>query len=120
MKFPRYRCAQPKVSHESFLPFLMPTQCDTIHETHEANFMCLAIPGKIERVEEDDVRTGVVSFGGVSKKVCLALVPEAGVGDYVIVHVGFAISKVNEQAAKESLALLEEMDQANGTGIPPS
>ena len=83
--------------------------------------MCLAVPGKIESVqEENDVRTGVVSFGGISKEVSLALVPEAGVGDYVIVHVGFAISKVNEQAAQESLALLEEMDQANETGLPPS
>ena len=82
--------------------------------------MCLAVPGKIESVQEDDLRTGVVSFGGISKEVCLALVPEAGVGDYVIVHVGFAISKVNEDAAKESLALIEEMDQANETGIPPS
>ena len=83
--------------------------------------MCLAIPGKIESVQEGkDVRTGVVSFGGISKEVCLTLVPEARVGDYVIVHVGFAISKVNEQAAQESLALLEEMDQANETGLPPS
>jgi len=83
--------------------------------------MCLAVPGKIESVQEGkDVRTGLVSFGGISKDVCLALVPEAGVGDYVIVHVGFAISKVNEDTAKESLALLEEMDQANEPRIPPS
>lgn len=82
--------------------------------------MCLAIPGKIESVQKYDLRTGVVSFGGISKEVCLALVPEAGIGDYVIVHVGFAISKVNEDAAKESLALLEEMNQVNETGIPPS
>ena len=82
--------------------------------------MCLAVPGKIERVQEDAVRTGLVSFGGISKEVCLALVPEAGVGDYVIVHVGFAISKVNEHAAKESLTLLAEIDQAKETGIPPS
>ena len=82
--------------------------------------MCLAIPGKIESVQKYDLRTGVVSFGGISKEVCLALVPEAGIGDYVIVHVGFAISKVNEDAAKESLALLEEMNQVNETEIPPS
>ncbi len=82
--------------------------------------MCLAIPGQIQHIDDEELRTGTVSFAGVTKKVCLALVPEARVGDYVIVHVGFAISKVNEQAAKESLALLEEMDQANETGIPPS
>jgi len=104
----------------ALLPFPNHAQCDTIHETDEAIFMCLAIPGKIERVQDSDVRTGIVSFGGISKEVCLALVPDAGVGDYVIVHVGFAISKVNEQAAQESLALLKEMNQANETGIPPS
>lgn len=77
--------------------------------------MCLAIPGQIQRIEEDDLRTGTVSFAGVTKDVCLALVPEASVGDYVIVHVGFAISKVDEQAAKESLLLIEQLssDQPN-------
>jgi len=72
--------------------------------------MCLAIPGQIQRIEDNDLRTGTVSFSGVTKEVCLALVPEATIGDYVIVHVGFAISKVDEQAAKESLALLAQLD----------
>ncbi len=71
--------------------------------------MCLAIPGQIQRIQDDDLRTGTVSFSGVTKDVCLALVPEASVGDYVIVHVGFAISKIDEQAAKESLALIEQL-----------
>jgi hydrogenase expression/formation protein HypC len=71
--------------------------------------MCLAIPGHIQRIEDDDLRTGTVSFAGVTKEVCLALVPEASVGDYVIVHVGFAISKVNEQAAKESLSMIAQL-----------
>ncbi|WP_342349183.1 HypC/HybG/HupF family hydrogenase formation chaperone [uncultured Nitrospira sp.] len=71
--------------------------------------MCLAIPGQIQYIEDDDLRTGTVSFAGVTKEVCLALVPEASVGDYVIVHVGFAISKVDEQAAKESLSLIEQL-----------
>jgi hydrogenase expression/formation protein HypC len=71
--------------------------------------MCLAIPGQIQRIEDDELRTGTVSFAGVTKDVCLALVPEAAVGDYVIVHVGFAISKVDEQAAKESLSLIERL-----------
>lgn len=69
--------------------------------------MCLAIPGQIQRIDDDELRTGTVSFAGVTKDVCLALVPEASVGDYVIVHVGFAISKVDEQAAKESLSMIE-------------
>ena len=71
--------------------------------------MCLAIPGHIQRIGDDDLRTGTVSFAGVTKEVCLALVPEASVGDYVIVHVGFAISKVNEQAAKESLSMIAQL-----------
>ncbi len=71
--------------------------------------MCLAIPGQIQHIDEDELRTGTVSFAGVTKEVCLAMVPEASVGDYVIVHVGFAISKMNEQAAKESLSLMEQL-----------
>lgn len=70
--------------------------------------MCLAIPGQIQSIEEGDLRNGCVSFGGMVKDVCLAFVPEAQVGDYVIVHVGFAISKVDEVAAQETLAMYEE------------
>jgi hydrogenase expression/formation protein HypC len=81
--------------------------------------MCLAIPGQIQRIEADELRTGTVSFAGVTKEVCLALVPEASVGDYVIVHVGFAISKVDEQAAKESLSLIEQLNSGQ-TGESPS
>ncbi|MGD9851164.1 MAG: HypC/HybG/HupF family hydrogenase formation chaperone [Nitrospirales bacterium] len=73
--------------------------------------MCLAIPGHIEFIQDDELRTGTVSFAGVTKEICLAMVPEAQVGDYVIVHVGFAISKVDEQAAKASLAMIEELGQ---------
>ena len=71
--------------------------------------MCLALPGQIQRIEDDELRTGTVSFAGVTKEVCLALVPEASVGDYVIVHVGFAISKVDEQVAKNRLSLIEQL-----------
>ncbi|MDT7042841.1 HypC/HybG/HupF family hydrogenase formation chaperone [Candidatus Nitronereus thalassa] len=70
--------------------------------------MCLAIPGQIQSIEEGELRNGCVSFGGMVKDVCLAFVPEAQVGDYVIVHVGFAISKVDEVAAKETLAMYED------------
>lgn len=73
--------------------------------------MCLAIPGRIQHIQDDDLRTGTVSFAGVTKEICLAMVPEAQVGDYVIVHVGFAISKVDEQAAKTTLAMMEEFGQ---------
>jgi hydrogenase expression/formation protein HypC len=65
--------------------------------------MCLAVPGQVLSIEDDQLRTATVSFGGVTKSVSLALVPEAGVGDYVIVHVGFAISRLDEEAARRTL-----------------
>jgi hydrogenase expression/formation protein HypC len=68
--------------------------------------MCLAIPGQILSIEEGELTVGMVSFGGIKKEVCLALVPEARVGDYVIVHVGFAISKLDEDIAHQTLAML--------------
>jgi hydrogenase expression/formation protein HypC len=66
--------------------------------------MCLAVPGKILSVSgSDTTRMGTVSFGGVSKEACLAFVPEAKVGDYVLVHAGFAISVVDEAEAAQTL-----------------
>lgn len=71
--------------------------------------MCLAIPGRIVEVNEDGLmRMGRVDFGGVTREVCLAYVPEAQVGDYVIVHVGFAISQLDEDDAQETIRLLVE------------
>jgi hydrogenase expression/formation protein HypC len=67
--------------------------------------MCLAIPGKVEEITEDSgLRMGRVNFGGVVKRVCLDYVPEVQVGDYTLVHVGFAISKIDEETAKQTLA----------------
>lgn len=67
--------------------------------------MCLAIPGKVEEISTDGpIRMGKVNFGGVVKKVCLDYVPEVEVGDYTLVHVGFAISKIDEETAKQTLA----------------
>lgn len=60
-------------------------------------------------IADDAIRTATVSFGGITKSVSLALVPEAGVGDYVIVHVGFAISKLDEEAAKRTLETYAEL-----------
>jgi hydrogenase expression/formation protein HypC len=66
--------------------------------------MCLAIPGKLEEILTDgDLRVGWVNFGGIRKKVCLDYVPELAVGDYTIVHVGFALSKIDEETAKQTL-----------------
>jgi hydrogenase expression/formation protein HypC len=74
--------------------------------------MCLAIPGKIESISGDEPlsRTGKVNFGGILKEVSLAYVPEAKVGDYVIVHVGFAISRLDEDEAHKVFDYLKEME----------
>lgn len=74
--------------------------------------MCLAVPGKIESIESDDplFRTGRVNFAGVIKQVNLSYVPDAKVGDYVLVHVGFAINTIDEEEANQVFEYLREMD----------
>lgn len=73
--------------------------------------MCLAIPGKVlEIVEQNGISTGRIQFGGITRTVRLDFVPEARVGDYVVVHVGFAISRVDEAEATRTYQLLEEME----------
>jgi hydrogenase expression/formation protein HypC len=72
--------------------------------------MCLAIPGKVALIEEKDgIRSGRIEFGGISRQACLDFVPEAQEGDYVMVHVGFAISVVDREEAERTYALLESM-----------
>ena len=80
--------------------------------------MCLAIPGKIESIAGDDplTRMGRVNFGGVFKEACLAYVPEAKVGDYVIVHVGFALSRLDEDEAHKVFEYLKRMDELGDLG----
>jgi hydrogenase expression/formation protein HypC len=74
--------------------------------------MCLAVPGKILTIQgEDFARTARVSFGGIVKDVSLAYVPEARQGEYVIVHVGFAISVVDEAEALQTFAYLKQMGE---------
>jgi hydrogenase expression/formation protein HypC len=74
--------------------------------------MCLAIPGKLLTVDrEGDLAMGKVDFGGTARRVCLEHVPEARPGDYVLVHVGFALSRVDEAEAKRIFELLEEMGE---------
>ena len=81
--------------------------------------MCLAIPGKVVEITTDGlIRMGRVSFGGVVKNVCLDYVPEVEVGDYTIVHVGFALSKIDEETAEQTLKDFREMgvlDEELGT-----
>jgi hydrogenase expression/formation protein HypC len=77
--------------------------------------MCLAIPGKVIDVQErsEFERTGRVEFGGVVREVNLALVPEAGVGDFVLVHVGIALSKVDEAEARQVFAYLQQLGEVD-------
>ena len=79
--------------------------------------MCLAVPGKVVAIEGDsELRMARIDFGGVTREACLAYVPEAQIGDYVLVHVGFAIATVDEHAAQEALALLGEAGAAEELG----
>jgi len=72
--------------------------------------MCLAVPGKVLSKESiDGVKVGQVQFGGITRQVALGFVPEAEVGDYVMVHVGFAISRVDEAQAKRTYEILEQL-----------
>ncbi len=74
--------------------------------------MCLAVPGKIlEIYEGNGLLMGKVDFGGVTREVCLSYVPEAKVGDYTIIHVGFALNLIDEKEAMETLALLDEISK---------
>lgn len=74
--------------------------------------MCLGIPGKILDVKTGDLRTGRVAFGGIVREVCLEYVPEADVGDWVIVHVGFAISRIDEAEAARTIEYLDAMGES--------
>ena len=82
--------------------------------------MCLGVPGRVTEVAENaqGMLMGRVDFGGVGKEVCLAYVPEVKVGDYVIVHVGFAISVIGEEEAAETFALLRQMEELGDAGGP--
>ncbi len=73
--------------------------------------MCLGIPGRIVEVyESGGLAMGKIDFDGVTREACLAYVPEARVGDYAIIHVGFALNVISEQEAQETLELLRQID----------
>jgi hydrogenase expression/formation protein HypC len=82
--------------------------------------VCLAIPGKILEIQEADLlRSARVQFGGIVRQVSLDFVPEAGLGDYVMVHVGFAISRIDASEAERTYKLLEEMGALDAE-LPPA
>jgi hydrogenase expression/formation protein HypC len=89
--------------------------------------MCLGIPGRITEIRAGDpFPTAVVDYGGVRKEACLAYVPDAAVGEYVVVHVGFAISRIDEEEALRTLGVLramagqvaQELGQSLGAPLP--
>jgi hydrogenase expression/formation protein HypC len=84
--------------------------------------MCLGVPGKIIEVyEADGLKMGKVDFGGVTREACLEYVPDVEIGDYTVIHVGFAISKISETEAQETLAILREIsDLDEELGPSPS
>jgi hydrogenase expression/formation protein HypC len=82
--------------------------------------MCLGVPGRIEAIDDSEpgMTMGKVSFGGITRRVCLACVPEAQIGDYVVVHVGFAISIVDQAEAESTLEFLERIGELDELEIP--
>ena len=83
--------------------------------------MCLGIPGKVvETYRDNDVRMGKVDFSGVCKRVCLEHVADARPGDYVLVHVGFALSRIDEEEAQRVFEFLEGMNQLDELNVPPA
>jgi hydrogenase expression/formation protein HypC len=73
--------------------------------------MCLGIPGKVVEIYQvDDMKMGKVDFGGVIKEACLEFIPDIQVGEYTIIHVGFGISKLDEEEAQRTLEMLREME----------
>jgi len=82
--------------------------------------VCLGIPGKIlDCFDANGLRMATVQFGGITREACLQYVPDAQVGDYVVVHVGFAISKLDEEEASRTYQLLEEIGQLIELETPP-
>jgi hydrogenase expression/formation protein HypC len=83
--------------------------------------MCLGIPGKLLEIHPDETMPmGKVEFGGITKDVCLAYLPEVQVGDYVLVHVGFAISKVDEREAHEIFSYIEQIGELSELDEEPT
>lgn len=82
--------------------------------------MCLGVPGKIIEIREDPtgMTMGRVSFGGIVKEVCLAYTPEVAMGDFVVVHVGFAISQIDEAEAHKVFEYLKEMGELEELSVP--
>lgn len=82
--------------------------------------MCLGVPGKIIATEDGFMRMGTVDFDGSQLEICLAYVPDAGPGDYVLVHAGFALTRLDEEQAARTLETLRELGDAPEPPVPRS
>jgi hydrogenase expression/formation protein HypC len=84
--------------------------------------MCLGVPGKVVKIEENDLglSMGLVEFGGIRRRVSLACVADVEIGDYVVVHVGFAISKIDADEAQQVFRTLQEMGELADLDLPAS
>ena len=86
------------------------TDCAPVPKYHLIKIMCLAVPGKvIEKFEANGVQMGKMDFDGITKNICLAYIPDIEIGEYAIVHVGFAIERLDEKSALETLELFRNM-----------
>lgn len=104
--------------HAPVITVTVPSDSPCHHLVVEEDHMCLAVPGKV--LSSDDIngsRVGRVQFGGISRTVCLDLVPEALVGDYVLVHVGYAIARVDQAEAEATYQALEAMGKLAEEGL---
>lgn len=83
--------------------------------------MCLAVPGKIISIDESnpDLKMAKVNFGGVIKEICIQWLPDAKIGEYVLAHVGFALNKIDEKDAEDTLKILREMGDLNEEEFKP-
>src|SRR5664279_5540877 len=96
-----------------------PTRCSD-EKGNKGASMCLAIPGKVvETYDQGGLRMAKVQFGGIVREACLEYLPETLTGEYVLVHVGFAISRVDELEAERTYQALKELDQLNELDTPP-
>jgi len=83
--------------------------------------MCLGVPAKLVEVfQRDGLPMGKVELGGISKEICLAYTPEAQIGDYLLIHVGFAISRLEEDESQEIFSFLEQLEASDTAESPPS
>jgi hydrogenase expression/formation protein HypC len=80
--------------------------------------MCLGVPGKIVEIyQANGLKMGKMDFGGVVREACLEYIPEAKIGDYALIHVGFALNLISEEEAKETLSLLEQIAELGEAGL---